>query len=82
MKKTLNIDAKLLAEARDWSGAKTDTEAVRLGLEALVQRIAGQRLIALFGSEPDALDHETPRRRELPAATSRRALKAKKQAAR
>jgi Arc/MetJ family transcription regulator len=64
MKKTLNIDEQLLAEARTASGATTDTEAVRLGLEALVRRAAYQRLSALGGSEPDAQD--VPRRRELP----------------
>lgn len=62
MKKTLNIDSALLAAARTASGAATDTEAVRLGLEALVRRAAYQRLRELLGSEPDAQD--VPRRRE------------------
>jgi Arc/MetJ family transcription regulator len=62
MKKTLHIDEHLLREARAAAGAKTDTEAVRLGLEALVRRHAYQRLRALRGSEPGARD--TPRRRE------------------
>jgi Arc/MetJ family transcription regulator len=62
MKKTLHIDEKLLAEARAVSGAATDTEAVRLGLAALVRRAAYERLRALRGSEPSAAD--TPRRRE------------------
>ncbi|HVB39629.1 MAG TPA: type II toxin-antitoxin system VapB family antitoxin [Terriglobales bacterium] len=70
MKKTLNIDAQLLKNAREACGAATDTEAVRQGLEALVQRRAYQRLAALRGSEPDAQD--VPRRRE-PAAQSHRA---------
>jgi predicted nucleic acid-binding protein len=34
------------------SGAKTDTDTVRLGLEALVRREAYERLRALRGSEP------------------------------
>jgi Arc/MetJ family transcription regulator len=62
MKKTLNIDEALLKDAREASGAKTDTEAVRLGLEALVRRAAAERMIAYFGSEPDAQD--VPRRRD------------------
>ena len=66
MKKTLNIDQKLLEEAKAACGATTDTETVRLGLEALVRRAANQRLKALIGSEPDAQD--VPRRREEPAA--------------
>ncbi len=66
MKKTLHIDERLLREAREAAGAKTDTDTVRLGLEALVRRAAYQRLRALRGSEPYA--RETPRRRERPAS--------------
>jgi len=62
MKKTLNIDDELLLRARTASGAATATEAVRLGLEALVRHAAYQRLRALRGSQPDAED--VPRRRE------------------
>jgi Arc/MetJ family transcription regulator len=62
MKKTLHIDEHLLRDAKSASGAKTDTETVRLGLEALVRRGAYERLRALRGSEPHA--RETPRRRE------------------
>ncbi len=68
-KKTLNIDGKLLQDARKASGASTDTEAVRLGLEALVRHAAYQRMRAFGGSEPDAQD--VPRRREKPAARRR-----------
>ena len=70
MKKTLHIDEKLLGEAKLASGAATDTDAVRLGLEALVCHAALERLRALKGSEPKAKD--IPRRRE-PAARKRRA---------
>ncbi len=66
MKKTLNIDEKLLREAKAACGAKTDTDTVRSGLEALVRRAAYQRLRALLGTEPDAQD--VPRRRERPRA--------------
>jgi hypothetical protein len=62
MKKTLNIDDQLFEQARAACGATTDTETVRLGLEALVRHAAYQRLKALLGSEPNAQD--VPRRRE------------------
>jgi Arc/MetJ family transcription regulator len=62
MKKTLHIDEGLLAEARSASGARSDTDAVRLGLEALVRQAANERLRALRGNEPRAAD--VPRRRE------------------
>ncbi|HUX66158.1 MAG TPA: type II toxin-antitoxin system VapB family antitoxin [Terriglobales bacterium] len=66
MKKTLNIEAGLLAEARAVCGASTDTETIHRGLQELVRRAAVQRLRMLTGSEPDAQD--TPRRREEPPA--------------
>jgi Arc/MetJ family transcription regulator len=70
MKKTFNIDDTLFAEAKAACGASTDTETVRLGLEALVRDRAYQRLAALRGSEPDAQD--VPRRREPPSPKRRR----------
>ena len=71
MKKTLHIDDELLAEARQVSGAATDTEAVRLGLEALLRRAAYERLRALRGTEPAA--KEVSRRRERRARKRRAA---------
>ena len=62
MKKTLNVDDKLFEEAKASCGATTDTETVRLGLEALVRQAAYERLRALRGVEPRAKD--VPRRRE------------------
>ena len=62
MKKTLNIEDKLLKEAKLASGAASDTETVRLGLEALVRRAAYDRLRTLRGSEPLAVT--VPRHRE------------------
>ena len=62
MKKTLHIDDALLRNAKSASGAKTDTDTVRLGLEALVRRGAYESLRALRGSEPHA--REVRRRRE------------------
>ena len=65
MKKTLHIDDKLLGEAKLACGATTDTDTVRLGLQALVRHAAYERLRALRGSEPHAGD--VPRRREKPS---------------
>ena len=67
MKKTLNVDDTLLKEAKAACGAKTDTDAIRQGLEVLVRRAANQRLRGLLGTEPGARD--VPRRR---AVTSRK----------
>ena len=69
MKKTLNVDDALFEEAKRASGATTDTETVRLGLEALVRRAANERLRSLLGSEPLAQD--VPRRREASAKPGR-----------
>jgi hypothetical protein len=62
MKKTLHIDESLLKEARSVSGARSDTDTVRLGLEALVRQAAFERLRSLRGEEPRAID--VRRRRE------------------
>jgi hypothetical protein len=66
MKKTFHLDVELFERAKAACGATTDTETVRLGLEALVRHAAYQRLKALRGSEPNAQD--VPRRRENPKA--------------
>ncbi len=63
-KKTFHIDGKLLEDAKAACGASTDTDTIRLGLEALVRQAAYERLAALIGSEPGAKD--VPRRREKP----------------
>lgn len=60
MKKTLRIDEATLREARA-TGAATDTETERVGLEALIRQAAYQRLRKLRGSEKQVLD--VPRRR-------------------
>lgn len=62
MKKTFNIDAELFKQAKTACGAASDTETIRLGLEALVRRAAYERLRALRGTNPHAQD--VPRRRE------------------
>lgn len=69
MKKTFNVDGKLLQEAKAAFGAGTDTETLRLGLEALVRHAAYERLRGLLGSEPHAQD--VPRRREKPSVKRR-----------
>lgn len=69
MKKTFNVDEKLLMEAKAACNAATDTETIRLGLDALVRHAAYERLRALGGSEPHARD--VPRRRESPARKRR-----------
>ena len=62
VKKTLNIDAALLADARRACRAANDTETIRLGLQALLRDEAYQQLLALTGSEAGARD--VPRRRQ------------------
>jgi hypothetical protein len=66
VKKTLNVNGGLFEQAKEACGATTDTETVRLGLEALVRQAAYQRLRTLLGSEPEAQD--VPRRLQKPAA--------------
>jgi hypothetical protein len=66
VKKVLEIDARLLKEARAAVGAGTDAETIQLGLEALVRHNAYQRLREFAGTEPAAKD--VPRRREKPVS--------------
>jgi hypothetical protein len=61
MKKTLNIDEEILRQAKQACGAPTDTDTVRVGLEALIRHAAYQRLRRLRGSEKRAVN--VPRRR-------------------
>ena len=56
MKKTLHIDEVTLRDAKKACGAATDTQTVRLGLEALIRHAAYERLRKLRGSEADAKD--------------------------
>jgi Arc/MetJ family transcription regulator len=78
MKKTFNVDDKLLKEAKEACGARTDTETIRLGLEALVRRAAAERMIAYGGMEPDAED--VPRRREELTETEEESAKSRRTA--
>lgn len=68
MKTTLNIDDRLLAEARRLTQIEEKTELVRAGLEALIARESARRLARLGGSEP-AL-RPIPRRRSRARRTS------------
>ena len=69
MKKTLNIDDGLMSEARRACGARTDTETVRLGLEALVRHAAYERLRTLRGTDHRA--RGVARRREKAASKTK-----------
>ncbi len=74
-KKTFNVDENLLEEAKAACGASTDTDTIRLGLEALIRHAAYQRLRSLLGSEPHAQD--VPRFREPPLIRRRVSSKRK-----
>lgn len=69
MRTTLEIDPSLLDDAMAASGAPTKTAAVRLGLEALVDKAARRRLAALRGRLPEI--QAPPRRRPAPADSGR-----------
>ena len=64
MKTTLNIDDRLLAEARRLTRIEEKTALVHAGLEALIAQAAARRLAALGGSDPSAAP--APRRRSSP----------------
>ena len=51
VKKTFNVDPKLLKAAREAVGGATATDTIRLGLEALVRHAAYQRMRDYLGSE-------------------------------
>lgn len=71
MRTTVTIDDELLKQAETAAGTDKLSEVVREALQALVQREAARRLIALGGSAPDA--GLPPRRRPTPARPARRA---------
>lgn len=66
MRSTLNIDDDLIEEARRLTGIKEKTTLVRAGLEALIAREIGRRLVALGGTQPDF--EAAPRRHSKSAA--------------
>ncbi len=61
MRTTLNIDDKLLEEARRLTGLSEKVALVREGLRALIERESARRLAKLGGSEPQL--KPVPRRR-------------------
>ena len=61
MRTTLNIDDKLLEEARRLTGLSEKVALVREGLRALIERESARRLARLGGSEPQL--KPVPRRR-------------------
>ncbi len=52
MRTTLNIDDRLLEEARRLTGVKEKTALIREALKALIERESARRLARLGGSEP------------------------------
>lgn len=60
MRTTLNLDAVLVQEAAEATGVREKTALIHLGLQALVERAARERLIRLGGTDRKAA---LPRRR-------------------
>lgn len=54
MRATINIDDKLIENARSLTGTRETSALVRLALETLVRIEAGKRLISLGGTMPEA----------------------------
>jgi Arc/MetJ family transcription regulator len=52
MRSTLNIDDKLIEEAKRLTGIQEKTALIRAALEALIAREVGRRLAALGGTQP------------------------------
>ena len=61
MRTTVNLDEKLLEEARRITGTKERTALIHDGLRALIERESARRLGRLGGSEPGV--RRVPRRR-------------------
>lgn len=65
MKTTLNIDDRLLAEARRLTRIEEKTALLHAGLKALIASASARRLAALGGTEPAVA--KIRRRRSAPA---------------
>lgn len=61
MRTTINLDEKLVEEARRMTGTKERTALIHEGLRALIERESARRLARLGGSEPGL--RSVPRRR-------------------
>ncbi len=49
MRTTLDLDAELVRQALQETGASSKTQVIEMGLRALLERAARKRLKALFG---------------------------------
>ncbi|HTJ57820.1 MAG TPA: type II toxin-antitoxin system VapB family antitoxin [Devosiaceae bacterium] len=65
MRTTVALDDDLVEKAQEFTGIKEKSALLRVALEALLQREAARRLIALGGSAPDLV--APPRHRTIPA---------------
>jgi Arc/MetJ family transcription regulator len=63
MRTTLDLDDDLLARAMRETGARTKTEVIEKGLEALIAIETRKRVKALFGKVPSI--RSVPRRRSV-----------------
>lgn len=63
MRTTINISDKLLQEAQKWTGAKTKTLVVHLGLQGLIDNGKMKRLINLQGKFPLKIDLKSSRKK-------------------
>ena len=61
MRTTLDLDDDLVREALRETGARSKTDVIEMGLRALLERAARQRLKALYGNGPRL--HPVRRRR-------------------
>lgn len=61
MRTTINLDEKLVEEARRITGTRERTALIHDGLRALIERESARRLARLGGSEPGL--RSAPRRR-------------------
>jgi Arc/MetJ family transcription regulator len=52
MRTTLDLDAELVQQALQETGASSKTQVIEMGLRALLERAAQKRLKALFGKGP------------------------------
>jgi Arc/MetJ family transcription regulator len=66
MRSTLNIDDRLIEEARRLTGIKEKTALIHAALEALIAREIARRLAALGGTQPNF--QAAPRRRAMSTA--------------
>jgi hypothetical protein len=63
MRTTLNLPEELLRKAQKAVGARTRTEAIILGLQALLRRQKSEQLLSLEGKLPLQLDLHKSRER-------------------